>query len=142
MFHVTKLTAYQHCVDAGLWSDNPGSGVPGAAAAAEQGVSNLAALFGGCVGAHAACHLFCAGASLTLQCLASAAIGHMGIDTHPSSAFASSMCQCTFVVRGQTDRAVVIKQAALDLPPVPGDLQRLYSQSHLALDAERLAAQR
>ncbi|CAK0743676.1 hypothetical protein CVIRNUC_001488 [Coccomyxa viridis] len=33
-------------------------------------------------------------------------------------------------------------QAALDLPPVPGDLQRLYSQSHLALDAERLAAQR
>ena len=42
----------------------------------------------------------------------------------------------------QTDCAVVTKQAALDLPPVPGDLQRLYSQSHLALDAERLAAQR
>ena len=63
LLHVTKLTAYQYCVDAGLWSDNPGSGVPGAAAAAEQGVRNLAALFGSCVGAHAACHLLCAGAS-------------------------------------------------------------------------------
>lgn len=33
-------------------------------------------------------------------------------------------------------------QANSDLPPVPGDLQRLYSQSHLVLDAERSAAQR
>ena len=33
-------------------------------------------------------------------------------------------------------------QAGSELPPVPGDLQRLYSQSHLVLDAERFAAQR
>lgn len=62
MLEVTKLTAHWG-TDAGFWSDNPGSGVPGAAAAAEQGVSNLAALSGSCVGSHAAYHLFCAGAS-------------------------------------------------------------------------------
>ena len=137
---MSNFAAYGVFADNGLRSNGAGVGVPGAAAAAEQGVCHLAALSGSCVGSHAACHLFCAGTSpSSVMCCLCSDWPHR----HRHMFFKGfHISHVSLYLPGQTDHAVVIKQAALDLPPVPGDLQRLYSQSHLALDAERMAAQR